>query len=91
MKHGGRIPRNAGQDKRECIFYPAGVSPILPARFERILVHFICDFPLDKLAHRFKSGYFFVQTPQRQANSKKVRPGFAYIFPVKAPYLAEPL
>jgi hypothetical protein len=54
MKHGGRIPRNAGQDKRECIFYPAGVSPILPARFERILVHFICDFPLDKLAHRLK-------------------------------------
>ncbi len=39
MRHGGRITaKRSGRIKKISFFYPVGVSPILPARFERILV-----------------------------------------------------
>ncbi len=41
MRHGGRITaKRSGRIKKISFFYPAGVSPILPARFERILALF---------------------------------------------------
>ncbi len=41
MRHGGRITaKRSGRIKKISFFYPVGVSPILPARFERILALF---------------------------------------------------